>query len=188
VVAVTATAGPPETGWGDGWGEGWTGVPPAPPNAIVRWRRRNPWGAPALVGAVVGLGTAYTAWQDPNRSGGLFPGCPLREMTGLDCPGCGGTRALHALTHGDLGAALDHNAVISVLLPLLLVAWALWLAHSVRLTRALRREEAPPSWPAALRPRIGHRTWMGLIVALVAFAVLRNISAVPVFDYLGSEA
>jgi hypothetical protein len=166
VLGVTATAVRPETGW----------------------RVRHPWGVPAVVGAVVAAGTAYTAWQDPNREGGLFPGCPLRELTGLDCPGCGGTRALHALTHGDIGTALDHNVVIAVLLPLLLVAWGLWLARTIQVTRAQRRDEPRPPLPGWVRPNIDHKVWMGLIVGLFAFAIVRNISAVPVLDYLGSEA
>ncbi len=158
-------------------------------NAFARLRQRRPWAFPAIVGGAVGLATAYTAWQDPNQGGGLFPGCPLRELTGLDCPGCGGTRAVHALTHGDIGAALDHNAVITVLLPLVAVAWGLWLLRSVQITRARRRGTDPPTWPAALRvPHLSHRAWLGVIGFLVAFAVARNISAVPALDFLASEA
>jgi hypothetical protein len=158
-------------------------------NAFARLRQRRPWAFPAIVGGAVGLATAYTAWQDPNRGGGLFPGCPLRELTGLDCPGCGGTRAVHALTHGDIGAALDHNAVITVLLPLVAVAWGLWLLRSVQITRARHRRTDPPTWPAALRlPHLSHRAWLGIIGFLVAFAVARNISAVPALDFLASEA
>ncbi|HEX7132947.1 MAG TPA: DUF2752 domain-containing protein [Iamia sp.] len=158
-------------------------------NALARLRHRRPWVAPALVGGIIGLGTAYTAWQDPNTGGGLFPGCPLRELTGLDCPGCGGTRALHALTHGDIGTALDHNALLTVLMPLALLAWALWMIHGLRATLARRRDTGPPRWPAALRfPRLSHRAWLGVIGFLVAFAVIRNVSAVPALDYLASEA
>jgi hypothetical protein len=180
VGAVTATGSHPETEW----------VPlPAPPTAFDRLRERRPWAGPALVGGLLALGTGYTAWRDPNTGGGLFPGCPLRELTGLDCPGCGGTRALHALTRGDIGTALDHNVLLTVLMPLALVAWGLWLAHALRVTLARRRATDPPVWPPALRfSRLSHRTWMVVIASLIAFGVVRNISAVGFLDYLGSEA
>ncbi len=176
---MTATTGPrPDTGWT---------APRAGP--LARLGQRRPWAPPVLVGSIVGLATAYTAWQDPNQGGGFFPGCPLKEMTGLDCPGCGGTRAVHALAHGDLAQALDHNVVLAVVLPVLAVAWALWLIHGLRATIARRRGDDPPARPSLLRmPRMGQRGWLTVVALLVAFAVVRNISAVPVLDYLSSEA
>ncbi|MCL2582424.1 MAG: DUF2752 domain-containing protein [Streptosporangiales bacterium] len=36
--------------------------------------------------------------------------CPVRAVFGIDCPGCGGTRAFAALAHGDLPGALRSNA------------------------------------------------------------------------------
>ena len=41
---------------------------------------------------------------DPTRVG-FLPPCPLHEFTGLWCPGCGSTRALHQLVHGHLALA-----------------------------------------------------------------------------------
>lgn len=32
----------------------------------------------------------------------LYPPCTFHEITGLSCPGCGGTRAFIALLHGDI--------------------------------------------------------------------------------------
>jgi hypothetical protein len=162
-------------------------VPPTP-SALSRWTARRAWGPPAALGAILAAGTAYTAWQDPNQGGGLFPGCPLHEMTGLDCPGCGGTRALHALTQGDIGAAVSHNAVLAVLLPLAALAWAAWMVHALRVTWARRQDRPPPRWPDALRIRVTTPGWVAMIAVLLAFAVVRNISAVPVFEYLASEA
>ncbi|GAA3437328.1 DUF2752 domain-containing protein [Kutzneria kofuensis] len=44
--------------------------------------------------------------------------CWFHELTGADCPFCGGSRALGALLHGDLAAALRFNAfAVLVLLP-----------------------------------------------------------------------
>ncbi len=57
--------------------------------------------------------------------------CPWRFLTGLDCPFCGSTRAAASLAHGDLIGALDHNALFVVgLLPLAVLAWAVWAWRS----------------------------------------------------------
>lgn len=42
----------------------------------------------------------------------FFPQCPLNQMTGLHCPGCGLTRGFHALFHGDILGALHFNLLI----------------------------------------------------------------------------
>ena len=154
---------------------------------------RRPWLTPALVGVGIGLTTAYVALADPN-DGGVFPACPLRELTGLDCPGCGGLRATHALAHGDLAGAFDHNAVLAVLLPLAAVLWVWWLVRSIAATRGVRRERgAPPAGPGLLArlpaiPSPPHRLVIGLTVLVSVFAVLRNITAVDAFAYLNSTA
>ena len=41
--------------------------------------------------------------------------CPLYELTGLYCPGCGGTRSLTALLHGKLLLALHENPAVPAL-------------------------------------------------------------------------
>lgn len=121
--------------------------------------RRPAWAGPATAAAVAGAATAYTALVDPNRSG-AFPQCITRRLTGLDCPMCGGLRAVHALSRGDLGGAIGHNAVVVVALPLVVAAWLWWSARAVG---------ARP--PAVRWPRWA--PWATLAV-LVAFTVVRN--------------
>src|SRR5258705_3896267 len=82
-------------------------------NGIVRQR----WTAAALWTLVAGA-AAYLFWFEPGRSG-FFPSCPLRALTGFACPGCGTTRALHQLLHGNLLAAFELNPLPAVFLPLL---------------------------------------------------------------------
>ncbi len=48
----------------------------------------------------------------------LFPRCWLNEMTGLRCPGCGGTRAMHALLTLELRRAWKLNPLIVTTIPL----------------------------------------------------------------------
>ncbi len=40
--------------------------------------------------------------------------CPIRAVFGIDCPGCGGTRALMALMRGDVLQAARENAAALV--------------------------------------------------------------------------
>ena len=45
-------------------------------------------------------------------------------MTGLQCPSCGNTRALHALLHGHVADALAYNAMAPVLVGMFVaIAW-----------------------------------------------------------------
>ena len=72
----------------------------------------------ALLGALVVL----VATVDPHTSG-RYPTCPFHAMTGLWCPGCGGLRAVHDLTHGHLAVALHENVLVVLLGPSLAVWW-----------------------------------------------------------------
>lgn len=117
--------------------------------------------------------TAYIRVVDPNEPG-HYPMCPTLALLGIDCPGCGGLRATHALANGDVWAALDHNALFVIAVPLLVAAWAVWSYRAwTGVTPALtpRREAI-----ARIAP-------MGLLLVAMVFAVVRNF--VP---YLASGA
>jgi hypothetical protein len=113
------------------------------------------------------------ALVDPEDRAGWSPRCPFRLATGLDCPGCGGTRAVSALVRGDLLVALDHNVVTVALLPVLAYGWVGWLAH--RLGRRRTRPELP--------------TWCAWTIAITlgVFLVARNLPWGPLV-WLGSGA
>jgi hypothetical protein len=89
------------------------------------------------------------------------PLCPLHATTGLWCPLCGGLRAVDALVHGDVVAAMQLNLLVVLLLPLAL-AWTLG---------ALRRERH--GVPARRVPR---GAVVALVVAALVFGVLRNLT------------
>ena len=46
-----------------------------------------------------------------------FLACPTFTLTGLYCPGCGSTRAVHHLLHGRWGQAFSANALLLVGVP-----------------------------------------------------------------------
>lgn len=118
--------------------------------------------AAAAVGATV-------LWHfDPHQAGNPLPPCPSLWLTGLFCPGCGTTRALHALLHGDLPGALAMNPLMVLSLPPV----AVLLAHELQLL---------PKSLAPLAKRLGNaRAWA---VVVIGYAVLRNLPWPP-FSWL----
>ncbi len=98
----------------------------------------------------------------------LFPRCVFHAVSGWDCPGCGGQRALHQLLHGNLATALQHNALLVVLLPV-----ALWFLAQFLWNRYSGRRKIAP---------FKHHTWPWVLCsAVIIFGVLRNL---PGFGWL----
>jgi hypothetical protein len=81
--------------------------------------------------------------------------CPLRDLTGLACPTCGGTHAVVALAGGHWSEAWRLNPAVPVG-ALLIAAWAAWaaaasLAPALRVRPVLeRREKTAATWLAAV--------------------------------------
>jgi hypothetical protein len=146
---------------------------PAPDPPVRRSRRAGwpPWGEPALVLAGSLAACAYISVVDPNKSA-AYPQCPTKLLTGLDCPMCGATRAVHSLLRGDLVGAADHNLLFVLLLPVFIYAFVAWTA--TKMGRPL------PSVPMRSK-------WISipLAVTLVVFTVLRNLPSGP-FHWLNS--
>ena len=67
-------------------------------------------------------GAAYLFVFEPGKSG-FFPPCPFRLLSGLQCPGCGSTRALHQIVHGNFEAAFMLNPLLIAGLPFMLFAF-----------------------------------------------------------------
>ena len=144
----------------------------APPRPRSHLRPRLPgWVWPVVLAVVGTTAVSVIALLDPETRGALSPGCPFRAATGLDCPGCGATRAVYALTRGDVARAADHNLLAVAALPGL--AWAYLRWSLVRLGRHDRL------------PNVGPRTAWTVTVAVCAFVVLRNLPWWP-WTWLGS--
>jgi hypothetical protein len=96
-----------------------------------RERARRLGTAVTLFAAAAGF--LYLYFVDPLTS--LFaPPCLFTTIFGGRCPGCSSLRALHALAHGDLKAAVEFNAPMVYVLPL---AGALFLFSLLRKSSSL---------------------------------------------------
>ncbi len=129
-------------------------------------RNINAWFAGVML-AVAALGAAALLYCFDPAAHGFYPVCRFHQMTGLNCPGCGATRAAHALLHGHLALALRDNALLTLAPVALLVRFG-----GLALAR-WRRRPTP-----ALIPASG--IW-GLVATALIFAVLRNL---PAFAFL----
>ena len=138
-----------------------TGSPAPVPPPLKRPAFAVPlWFGMATLALLVLAGLLVIYFFDPAATA-FYPGCAFHRVTGLNCPGCGATRGMHALLHGDWRRALKDNALV-MLTGVALLARAGWLGMARR-----RRRPVPsliPTW--SLIP------W--LVLALV-FGVVRNL-------------
>ena len=108
-----------------------------------------------LLVLLVGYGLFYNAT-------GFGIHCMLHKTTGLECPGCGLTRAIAAVVRLDFAAAFDFN-----LLWPLYAAYFLWGSISMAAVYVKRGE-------AGVLPG---KTWMHaiLLALVVGYGILRNL-------------
>lgn len=98
--------------------------------------------------------------------------CSFYRITGLQCPGCGGQRALHYLLHGEFLKALRSNAMFVVCLPFFIYLYIVLVeVYGLKKQRHLAN--------FLFSSKFGIIT---LIVTL-SFFILRNIPFIP-FSYL----
>jgi uncharacterized protein DUF2752 len=114
---------------------------------------------------IVGAG-AVVFFFNPGTHG-FYPVCAFHQLTGLNCPGCGATRALYALLHGNLPLALKDNALF-IITGAALTARGAWFAAKYFLQKPAGQFISPKM------------LWAFLVVAAV-FSVLRNF---PAFSFL----
>ena len=110
------------------------------------------WGAVSIIAAAIVIWLLLAYYPAHYR---YFPQCPFYELTHLYCPGCGGTRALFYLLHGNIVGVFRNNAMF--IPTLCFVGFLIWRRRHV------------------LYPPI---LW-GYIILLVAFWILRNIPYYP---------
>jgi Protein of unknown function (DUF2752) len=111
------------------------------PGKVANWTRRH------VVSLSVGSGFvalhagayAFFAGRDP-YSQTIFPPCPLLHYFGIECPGCGGTRAMYSLLHGDILTSIALNPLVVagyLAVGISLIGMAIGRRGSERLSRGL---------------------------------------------------
>jgi hypothetical protein len=111
--------------------------------------------------AAIAFAAAILLRFPPERYG-FYPQCPFHQLFNLQCPGCGTTRALVAMLHGDIAAAIHFNALAATFFPLA-ASYAIFTYE-----KYLKREPIrPPTLPPAT-------VYAALGITLV-FGVIRNL-------------
>lgn len=134
---------------------------PEPP-AVAKRQLVPRWVLPLVVGGGALAACVYTVANDPNTEKGIFPGCPFKAMTGLDCPGCGMTRGVYALLQGDPIGMVNHNLLLLIVLPVVLYTYLRWSLASFGFDRL---------------PALAIKQWQSNAVlgVFVTFWVVRNL-------------
>ncbi len=121
---------------------------------------RRRWIANSLLATVILLCAVLYAYPPARTS--LYPACPIRQFLGIDCPGCGTTRALAALLHGHLTEALRLNALFILLLSIALAGAIETYRRAIRATSF--------DWPNPPAASI-----YATLAATAIFTVARNV-------------
>ena len=145
---------------------------PLPPGVRSERSRLSRWICAGGMAAASAATATYIFLVDPNVSK-AYPQCPLKAMTGLDCPGCGGLRATHSLLHGDIAGAFDHNILAAIFVPVMAYLIVRWILGQFDVELPGIRM---PRWAAFAIPAF-----------IVVFSVVRNVAWGP-FVYLNSAA
>jgi hypothetical protein len=141
---------------------------PAPPAVSAPTHRTEEWWTRPLVrwaGPPVLAAAAYAAHVIDPEAGDLPLRCPFLAVTGLYCPGCGVSRALHRLAIGDPLGAISFNVMAMAALAVGIV----WVASAMLTSAGLRREPI----------RLPGRVVVALPWVVIAFWVGRNIPLAP---------
>lgn len=146
----------------------------------------RPW-VPVVVPAL-GVAAAATALhlRDPHRPGS-WGVCPA-ALLGISCPGCGGLRAVHLLTDGDVLGAASSNLLVVLAVPVLVLWWLLALTRVARTRPALARAAGTPASraasPSPWHLRLPRPTWWLLAGVVLLFLVVRNLTWIPLGEWL----
>lgn len=120
----------------------------------------RPVSFPAIAAAAYAALAAQAAWRLPPTG---FTLCPIKLLTGHDCPGCGMGHSIVFAMRGDWVASA-HAHPLGFPLFALWTVWLIWGAFNV----ARGREFSEGFLPILRRPAL---QWVGLTLVLALFAI-----------------
>ncbi|WP_158961264.1 DUF2752 domain-containing protein [Myroides fluvii] len=90
--------------------------------------------------------------------------CTIKDFTGLDCPGCGGQRAIDAIIKGKFIAAFYYNQLIYLYLSVIAYIYVLFVESYLLKNKEFVRQ-------------FGFTTKFALlfVLAIILFFVIRNV-------------
>jgi hypothetical protein len=100
-------------------------------------------------------------FNDPNAPESLYPGSLIKSLTGFYCPGCGVTRAIYQLLHGNLKSALALNPLLVIFLP-----YFIYLFIAAYLLE---------------QKRLNDQNILYLIIIFLVYGVMRNLPFYPFY-------
>ena len=114
----------------------------------------------AAATALAGTALIFLYRHDPSVHA-FYPRCVFHALTGLQCPGCGATRALYHMLHGNVGEAVRFNMLFVLFSPALAFGTA---AESIAI------------WNDRPSTLVRHR-WLSwsVVVLVIGWGVLRNV-------------
>lgn len=133
--------------------------------------QRHKWIVSGCSFVVLLLLVAYLKLNDPSDQKARFIPCVFNKLTGLHCPGCGSTRASHALLNFDIKGAWQKNRAFVVAVPFIIFGFSYSYLRWMN-----------PRWVAKLTPIIASipKPIPYLVFAiLLLFGILRNLPIEP---------
>ncbi|OHD56828.1 MAG: hypothetical protein A2Y33_12730 [Spirochaetes bacterium GWF1_51_8] len=115
----------------------------------------------ALYFGFTGVLAVIALIADPHKTA-IQPGCVFLGLTGLQCPLCGGMRAVHSVISGAPGAGFAENALLFLLLPVTVAGLLIDLAVFSKK-------------PDRMRRGFGIAFFIVLSAMFIGFTVIRNI-------------
>ena len=88
--------------------------------------------------------------------------CPIKALSGCDCPGCGGQRAVHALLHLRFREALSYNPFLVIVAIYVCAVILLSLLNSPRVDKMRRIV-------------LGERAALTYLILMLVWTVARNL-------------
>ena len=119
--------------------------------------------------ALLGFGTTcliLLAWRHPDDLLGRAT-CPWLVLTGSRCAGCGMTRSLHLLLHGQVIEAIRHNVLILLIAPMGVVTYRYLILALVR-----GRYPVVRGWPPGLAYPL-----VAIVIFQFAYRVVTDLRA-----------